>query len=101
MGAGGNNSTSIDNRMLWATLTPHGTRHHIVNQDSTQGGGYYASGSVTNEDHYEVVDYYRHENKMNAQNSMIAARNGNLTINGTSAGNYLRNVAPIKVKVCP
>lgn len=108
-GGGGVGNNSMDNRMLWATLTmtPQGARHHIVTDPAAVApgggggggaGGYYASGSVTNEDHYEVVDYYRHENKMNAQNAM--ARNGTLTINGTAAGNYLRNVAPIKVKVC-
>lgn len=103
---------SIDNRMLWATLTPHGTtRHHMVPRNG--GGGpetsssaaaaaaYYASGNIVaggavNEDHYEVVDYYRHESKMNAQNSL--ARNGNPI--GGGGGNYLRNVAPLKVKVC-
>lgn len=78
---GGN---AIDNRMLWATLTPQGTRHHIVaNEDS---------GPMMAEDHYEVVDYYRQESKMNAQN-----RSGMM---GGGGGNYLRNVAPLKVKVC-
>lgn len=75
---------AIDNRMLWATLTPQGTRHHIVaNEDS---------GPMMAEDHYEVVDYYRQESKMNAQN-----RSGMM---GGGGGNYLRNVAPLKVKVC-
>lgn len=36
-----------DNRLLWATLTPHGTRHFVS-----------AAGDYSNyEDHYEVVDY--------------------------------------------
>lgn len=36
-----------ENRLLWATLTPHGTRHFVS-----------AAGDYTNyEDHYEVVDY--------------------------------------------
>lgn len=90
--AGNNNSMTIDNRMLWATLTPHGTtRHHIVaNEDD---------GPMVNEDHYEVVDYYRQENKINAQNS-LARMNGGGLIGGGGGGNYLRNVAPLKVKVC-
>lgn len=102
--SGGNNfnncgsNNNLDNRMLWATLTPRGTRHHIVATDPVVVP-YYAPGTTTgvgNEDHYEVVDYYRHENKMNAQNNSMA-RNNNGT---TTTGNYLRNVAPLKVKVC-
>lgn len=105
-GGGGNNfnncgnNSNLDSRMLWATLTPRGTRHHIVATDPVP---YYAQGiagaaaAAGNEDHYEVVDYYRHENKMNAQNtSMGLGRNNGTTI----AANYLRNVAPLKVKVC-
>lgn len=34
-----------DNRLLWATLTPHGTRHFVSDFPSGQDG------------HYEVVDY--------------------------------------------
>lgn len=87
---GANNNMTIDNRMLWATLTPHGTaRHHIVaNEDNNL---------AVNEDHYEVVDYYRQEHKMNAQNSLASRSNGSGLVVG---GNYLRNVAPMKVKVC-
>lgn len=36
-----------DNRMLWATLTPHGTRHFV------------SEAFVPQDDHYEVVDYHR------------------------------------------
>lgn len=36
-----------DNRMLWATLTPHGTQHYIAEP-------------IGQDDHYEVVDYNRH-----------------------------------------
>lgn len=83
-----NHGMAIDNRMLWATLTPHGTtRHHIVAHEDNNNG----SGTV-NEDHYEVVDYYRQEHKMNGSNGLI-------TVGGVG-GNYLRNVAPLKVKVC-
>lgn len=39
--------TNKDNRLLWATLTPHGTRHFVS-----------SAGDYTNyEDHYEIVDY--------------------------------------------
>lgn len=36
-----------DNRMLWATLTPHGTRHFI------------SEAFISQDDHYEIVDYHR------------------------------------------
>lgn len=36
-----------DNRMLWATLTPHGTRHFV------------SETFIPQDDHYEIVDYHR------------------------------------------
>lgn len=36
-----------DNRMLWATLTPHGTRHFV------------SETYIPQDDHYEIVDYHR------------------------------------------
>lgn len=51
-----------DNRMLWATLTPHGTQHFI------------SEPFVPQDDHYEVIDYHnRHyetstELRKNAKN---------------------------------
>lgn len=53
-----------DNRVVWAALTPRGTTRHFV-----ADGSYYPN----TEDHYEVVDYYLHENKINAQNYHRAA----------------------------
>ena len=38
-----------DSRLLWATLTPHGTRHFISD--------YPATGTQDMAGHYEVVDY--------------------------------------------
>lgn len=53
-----------DNRLLWATLTPHGTKHFITKTDPIQ------------DDHYEVIEYgmktnrrgqpKRHPNKVNS-----------------------------------
>lgn len=37
-----------DSRLLWATLTPHGTRHFISD---------YPVGNVVQDGHYEIVDY--------------------------------------------
>lgn len=42
-----------DNRMLWATLTPHGTRHFV------------SEAFVTQDDHYEVIDYHNQRNQIN------------------------------------
>ncbi|XP_017482635.1 PREDICTED: uncharacterized protein LOC108371559 [Rhagoletis zephyria] len=39
-----------DSRLLWATLTPHGTRHFISEYPV-------ANGNVVQDGHYEVVDY--------------------------------------------
>lgn len=39
-----------ENRLLWATLTPHGTRHVIASGSEQPYTNY--------EDHYEVVDYH-------------------------------------------
>lgn len=36
-----------ENRMLWATLTPHGTRHFVSTCEP----------APSYDDHYEVVDY--------------------------------------------
>lgn len=41
-----------DSRLLWATLTPHGTRHFI--SDYPVGNG---NGTVVQDGHYEIVDY--------------------------------------------
>lgn len=38
-----------ENRMLWATLTPHGTKHLMSNGEPFSNSNY--------EDHYEVIDY--------------------------------------------
>lgn len=38
-----------EGRLLWATLTPHGTRHFV-----TRGAERYPNY----EDHYEVIDYH-------------------------------------------
>lgn len=44
-----------DSRLLWATLTPHGTRHFIIENSQDGGSG---SGSVGGGGgHYESVDY--------------------------------------------
>ncbi|XP_063705928.1 uncharacterized protein LOC134835012 [Culicoides brevitarsis] len=41
---------AADNRMLWATITPHGTRHFV------------SETFVPQDDHYEIVDYHhRHQ----------------------------------------
>lgn len=40
-----------ENRLLWATLTPHGTRHFIATESTEPYTTNY-------EDHYEVVDYH-------------------------------------------
>lgn len=40
------NQLANDNRLLWATLTPHGTRHFISDYPVVHQDG-----------HYEVVDY--------------------------------------------
>lgn len=42
-------SVNRENRLLWATLTPHGTRHVV------RGGG---ERHPNYEDHYEVIDYH-------------------------------------------
>lgn len=45
-----------DSRLLWATLTPHGTRHFIIenSQDGGIGNGSVGGGGGG---HYESVDY--------------------------------------------
>lgn len=61
-----------DNRMLWAALTPHGTRHFVAEQ------------FPIHDDHYEVIEY---ETK---QNGSIGIRENNVTLNKRT---------PIKVRV--
>lgn len=48
-----------DNRMLWATLTPHGTQHYI------------AEPVVQQEDHYEVVDYNRDAGEKKSRKAIL------------------------------
>lgn len=48
-----------DNRMLWATLTPHGTTQHFISENFV----------LPHDDHYEVIDYNKAIQKKNLKNS--------------------------------
>lgn len=42
-----------EGRLLWATLTPHGTRHFVT---TARGGG--VERYPNYDDHYEIIDYH-------------------------------------------
>lgn len=49
-----------DNRMLWATLTPHGTQHFISEPQF-----------IPHDDHYEVIDYQNRHTMEQRKNQAI------------------------------
>ena len=46
-----------DSRLLWATLTPHGTRHFISDYPIERVSSGAGVASIVQDGHYEVVDY--------------------------------------------
>lgn len=53
-----------ENRMLWAALTPHGTRHFVSTGEPTHF-----------DDHYEVVDYRDNKNTIKSREAINLKKN--------------------------